>query len=72
MAMGPGKYDVLATIVRTGAKARGVALIVIDGMAGSGFSVQMDREAMSKLPELLDEMAKQIREDLDGGIPSDH
>lgn len=37
---GAGKYDALATYVRTTAEAEGAIVIVIRGNRGSGFSVQ--------------------------------
>lgn len=67
MATGPGKYDVLTTMVREGAKARGVVVIVVEGVQGSGFSIQAEPEVVATLPELLELMAKEIREDIYGG-----
>ena len=49
MPMGPGKYDDLATIVRAQAAAAGVLVVVIDGAAGSGFSVQATPETSARL-----------------------
>lgn len=63
MALGPGKYDDLATYVREQAKASGAMVIVIDGRLGSGFSVQADLAALIALPDLLEHMAAQIRAD---------
>ena len=65
MARGPGKYDNLATLVRTRAKAEGVIVIVIGGSKGSGFSVQATFEVTAKLPELLRTMADDIERDCD-------
>jgi hypothetical protein len=66
MAMGPGKYDDVATMARIASQARGgVIVIVLGGVRGSGFSVQSeDPETMNKLPELLRTMADQIEQDL--------
>jgi len=64
MATGPGKYDELATQVREQAEAQGVILMVLDGKDGSGFSVQADMATTMALPELLENVAKQIRNDL--------
>ena len=64
MVEGAGKYDDLATTVREGAKARGVMVAVIRGDKGSGFSVQCDEKALNALPEMLEEIAVQIRKDL--------
>ncbi len=64
MALGPGKYDDLATLVRDGAKAEGVIVIVLGGSKGSGFSVQAPDVVMAQLPELLRTMADNIERDL--------
>lgn len=63
MAMGPGKYDALASIVRTRAAAAGVIVIVLDGKRGSGFSVQATAEVTARLPEILRVMADEIEHD---------
>lgn len=65
MALGPGKYDDLATYVRETAKARAAFVIVLMGEHGSGFSVQGDLDALWSVPELLEMMAAQIRADRD-------
>jgi hypothetical protein len=65
MALGPGKYDDLATSVRKTAKARGVIVIVIDGQLGSGFSVQADPQLTAALPLLLRDMAEKIAADME-------
>jgi hypothetical protein len=57
MSVGPGKYDDLATIVREQAAADGVIVIVINGAAGSGFSVQANPMVLAALPRLLRYMA---------------
>jgi hypothetical protein len=67
MAIGPGKYDALATIVRESTSAGGVILIVIDGAHGAGFSVQATPEVTAKLPALLRMVADSIERDLRGG-----
>lgn len=66
MPIGPGKYDDLATIVRAQAAAAGVLLVVIDGAAGSGFSVQATPETSARLPELLRFMADEIERSMGG------
>jgi len=63
MALGPGKYDELCTYVREMAKAEGVALIVIHGGYGSGFSVQAPLGLTATLPVMLRLMADQIEHD---------
>jgi hypothetical protein len=66
MAMGPGKYDDICTVVTKqvgiGEKGGGVAVIVMGGNKGNGFAVQADLRTTLLLPDILEEMAKQIRE----------
>jgi NAD(P)H-dependent flavin oxidoreductase YrpB (nitropropane dioxygenase family) len=67
MAVGPGKYDDLCTLVREQLGIEfngGVALIVIGGPDGGGFSCQADLQTTARLPDLLERMAAQIRADL--------
>lgn len=60
---GPGKYDELCTLARERAKAVCVALIVIGGEKGIGFSVQsLDPELLFHLPTLLRLTADQIEQ----------
>jgi hypothetical protein len=67
MALGPGKYDSLCTTVRETVNARGAIVIIFDGMRGSGFSCQADAETTSRLPEILETMARQMRADMEKG-----
>lgn len=67
MALGPGKYDHLATAARQIALARGVIVVVFGGKDGSGFSVQADGPTTLQLPALLRNMADQIEADLKKG-----
>jgi hypothetical protein len=60
----PGKYDDLCTMVRKGSHAQGVALIIIGGDKGQGFSVQGTRSVLALLPDMLEFMAAKIRKDL--------
>jgi hypothetical protein len=62
MAAGPGKYDDLCTEVREKASALGVILLIFDGVKGTGFSCQADLLTTMRLPEILEDIAKQIRE----------
>lgn len=62
MTLGPGKYDDLCTMVREKAKAAGVLLIVLGGEKGPGFSCQADIKTTMELPDLLEYIAKQIRQ----------
>jgi len=67
MATGPGRYDDLCTYVREQAQARGTIVIVIGGNRGEGFECQLDYETMLRVPDLLESMAKQIRDDMEMG-----
>jgi hypothetical protein len=68
MSHGPGKYDYECTLVRAITDATGVAVIVIGGNRGGGFSVQCaDPVLLGRLPEMLESMAKDIRTDLEKG-----
>lgn len=67
MAIGPGKYDDLATLAREQAHAAGVILIVLGGDKGSGFAVQADPLTTLKLPDMLRHMADQIEKDVGHG-----
>lgn len=62
MAYGAGKYDALCTEVRETSEAEGAIVIVLDGKFGSGFSVQADAGTLAKLPDMLETIAKQIRQ----------
>ena len=66
MALGPGKYDDLCTYVRDQVgitdQGGGVLLIVLGGNRGSGFACQADLEITKRLPDLLETLAKKIRQ----------
>jgi hypothetical protein len=68
MALGPGKYDHLCTYVREQARAGGACVMVFEGAAGWGFSVQAPPIAMPDLARLLrhiaDTMDQDVRKDL--------
>jgi len=61
MPLGPGKYDDVCTLVRVSAAARAAIVIVLDGQSGSGFSVQTDGTVLLNLPEILEQVAREIR-----------
>lgn len=70
MAIGPGKYDFEATMLRAKTKADGVMLIVLGGRKGHGASVQIrlrgaeDRvECVKQLVTILRELADKFEED---------
>ena len=68
MALGPGKYDDLCTEAREQVDASLVAVIVMGGKRGSGFSVQATPhgfQLLAMLPTMLRDIADQIEE---GGI----
>jgi hypothetical protein len=67
MPLGPGKYDDLCTIVREQAgmgNKGGVIVIVLGGNKGNGFSIQADLLTTAMLPDMLEEIAKQMRESI--------
>ena len=64
MPLGPGRYDDLCTYVREKAKADGAIIIVIRGEKGGGFSCQADAATTLALPDILENMARQIRDSL--------
>jgi hypothetical protein len=59
MAIGPGKYDEIATAAR-----KGVVLMVLDGEFGYGFSAQLPPEYYSGLPEVLRQVAEQLEAEM--------
>ena len=65
MAVGPGKYDDLCTEVRKKAKAQGALVIILGGERGHGFSCQAPLPMTMMLPDMLEDIARQIRA---GGI----
>ena len=68
MAVGPGKYDDIATAAREGAEARGIVVLVFEGKDGSGFSVQgHDVEFLLGLPAVMRDLANQIEADMKRG-----
>jgi hypothetical protein len=66
MALGPGKYDAEATLVRS-RTGGGVVVIVFGGHKGHGFSVQASVELTMELPRILENIAREMRKDLKGG-----
>jgi hypothetical protein len=59
---GPGKYDEVTTFVRQVTHAQSVLVLVIGGMHGQGFSVQGTDRFIEALPDVLEDMARNIRE----------
>lgn len=64
MPIGPGKYDDLCTDVRERSKAHFAAVIIVGGELGSGFAVQGDMATQLALPDMLEKMARDIRQDI--------
>lgn len=72
MAIGPGKYDEEATMVRERTKALGVMVIVLGGNKGEGFAAQFaDETLMYHVPEMLRTMAQQIDDDIKRNTPEE-
>jgi hypothetical protein len=69
--MGPGKHDSLLTEIRERlgiGEVGGVMLIVLHPMpALSGFSCQADYRTTMSMPEIMESVAQQIREDREKG-----
>ena len=68
MALGPGKYDDLRSYLRAEAGLTddsngGVIVIVVGGKHGNGFSCQADIRTTRTLPDILEDIARQIRDD---------
>jgi hypothetical protein len=59
MPMGPGKHDAFVTQVREATQAHGVLLIVIG--PEPGFSCQADAVTTLALPDILEEVAREMR-----------
>jgi hypothetical protein len=67
MALGPGKYDDVCSLVREqvgiSEDSGGVIVIVVGGNKGNGFACQTDLATLRMLPDMLESMAAQIRRD---------
>jgi hypothetical protein len=59
--IGPGKYDDECTAARLKTGARGVLLIITGGDRGDGFSCQADAATLRSLPDILEQVAADIR-----------
>lgn len=59
---GPGKYDHMCTMVRTITDASACIVIVVDGVRGSGSTMQAHEGVRTDvLADMLDSMARQLR-----------
>jgi len=62
MALGPGKYDKECDMVHA-STGGSVLVIVVGGDRGQGFSCKADADTLLFLPEMLEGIAAQLRED---------
>lgn len=65
--IGPGKYDYECTFVREHTQAEGVAVLVLNGERGTGFSVQGPLHVNLLMADVLEQMARSIRKALAQG-----
>jgi hypothetical protein len=66
MAIGPGKYDDIASHALRITSADSVIMIVLGGSKGSGFSVVSTRlDTILSLPHLLRQTADEIEKDIE-------
>jgi hypothetical protein len=68
MMFAPGKYDDLCTLVRekaglTAGRGGGVMVIVLGGDKGNGFACQADPLVTLMIPEILDDVVRQMRKE---------
>lgn len=61
MADGPGKYDDLCSYVREQSKGTITMVVVVDGVRGTGFSVQVYAPSSLELADSLDQQADVLR-----------
>jgi len=60
---GPGKYDDICTVARERTDAQAAIVIIVNGVLGSGFSLQSEHpDLVVQLPDMLETMAKELRE----------
>jgi hypothetical protein len=68
--MADNKYDQEVTSVRQFCMADGIALLVVNGHKGTGFSCQfVDKEMVKSVPALLRRMADEIESSAPDGVP---
>lgn len=65
--IGPGKYDYECTFVREHTQAEGAVVLVLNGERGTGFSVQAPAHVHFALPDLLEDLARRIRQSMKQG-----
>jgi hypothetical protein len=64
MPRGPGRYDAECVEIRERVNALGTVLIVIAGDRGHGVSLQCAEDFVHELPDVLENIANDIREGL--------
>lgn len=62
---GAGKYDLQCSKARKSTKAKAAILIIIDGKEGSGISVQVNPNDVSKVAPILRNIADQMEKELE-------
>lgn len=65
--MGPGRYDDYCKYVLEKTDANGVLLVVVNGDKGHGMSLKASLELTLALPDILEQIAKDIRDQLSVG-----
>jgi hypothetical protein len=68
MALGPGKYDNLCSLVRRKAMARCALVIVLNGNKGDGFSCQMQTESPLEYTRTLIVVLRSVLEQLEADL----
>ena len=70
--LGPGKYDEEASSVMNATKGALVAVIVVNGDRGTGFSVQcVDPRLLVNMPNVLRSIAGSIEKDAQEMVPKE-
>jgi hypothetical protein len=65
MTVGPGKHDALCSWIREelGMGQTGAVVLIVIGDGVNGFSCQADFETTMALPDILENVALQLRQD---------
>lgn len=61
MAVGPGIYDDICTVVRELTNAEAVVIIVGSGTRGSGFSIQLNADHPAGTKRILEAIVESLR-----------
>ena len=62
--IGPGVYDQLCTTIREATDADGCILLIFNGTAGNGASIQVTEDIMPLAPAVLRQIADDIEADI--------